>query len=398
MRTTLTTLFTLLSLALGFSQIVTTQYGQIQGNQNGNVLQFLGIPYAKPPVDSLRWRIPQPPSSWIDIQDALVFAPPCPQKEGTEIFGNEDCLYLNIWTPSLSAQLPVMVFIHGGSNQSGSTDQFLYFGKNMAERGQVIVVTIQYRLGPLGFLTHPGLEPEQANLVSGNFAVLDQIMALNWVKENIVNFGGDSSNVTIFGESAGALNVSNLMVSSLAKGLFHKAIVQSGSPLLLPYEQAKTIGTDYVNTYISTGNDDQKIQYMRTLPADSLVKDLSGGFENGIVQLNWTATLDGYVFEQDPFEAFQSGNFNKVPLVIGSNAQEVSIVAPTIVTPLAFNQFVQEIVPSNFQSSIQALYPAGTTNQQAKNAYINFFTDFQFTAPARRMASCVSDTKQKQFG
>lgn len=397
MQITLSILFILLSLMSGFAQVVSTQYGQIQGSQNGNVFQFLGIPYAKPPVvselNTLRWKAPQKPEAWIGIRDASTFAPPCPQKSENEIIGNEDCLYLNIWTPSLSEKLSVMVFIHGGGNQNGSTSEFLYFGKNMSERGNVVVVTIQYRLGPLGFLVHPGLEGEQTNNKTGNFAVLDQIMALNWLKDNIANFGGDPNNVTIFGESAGAVNVSNLLVSPLANGLFHKAIIQSGSPVMLPYQEAKNTGINYVNKYLTTGNDLEKIKYMRSLPADSLVKDLTNAFENGIARLNWTATLDGYVFEQSPFEAFQSGNFNKVPLIVGSNANEISIVAPSSITPLIFNQFIREIVPSTFQSSVRDLYPPGTSNQQARNSYINFFTDLQFTAPARRVATCISENQ-----
>jgi para-nitrobenzyl esterase len=397
MRTVLTYFFIFLFVAQGIAQVVNTQYGQVRGNQNGGVLQFLGITYAKPPIiselDSLRWKAPQHPDAWTGVRDAFTFAPPCPQKSENEIIGNEDCLYLNIWTPSLSEQLPVMVFIHGGGNENGSTSEFLYFGKNMAERGKVVVVTIQYRLGPLGFLVHPGLEREQVGNRSGNFAVLDQIMALNWLKDNVTNFGGDPNNVTIFGESAGAVNVSNLLVSPLASGLFHRAIIQSGSPVMLPYPEARNIGINYVNQYITAGNDLEKIKYMRSLPADSLVKDLTGAFENGIVQLNWTATLDGYVFEQTPFGAFQSGNFNKVPLIVGSNANEVSIVTPSSITPLVFNQLIREIVPPTFQSAVRNLYPPGTSNQQARASYINFFTDLQFTAPARRIATCVSENQ-----
>ncbi len=397
MKTLLTYFFILLFIVQGMAQVVNTQYGQIQGNQNGDVVQFLGIPYAKPPIinelDTLRWKAPQQPDTWVGVRDAFTFAPSCPQKSENEIIGNEDCLYLNIWTPSLSEQLPVMVFIHGGGNQNGSTNEFLYFGKNLAARGKVVVVTIQYRLGPLGFLVHPGLDAEQVNAKSGNFAVLDQIMALSWLKDNVTNFGGDPDNVTIFGESAGAVNVSNLLVSPLASGLFHRAIVQSGSPVMLPYQEARKIGIDYVDKYLTIGNDLEKIKYMRSLPADSLVKDLTGAFENGIVQLNWAAALDGYVFEQTPFSAFQSGNFNKVPLIVGSNANEVSIVAPSAITPLVFNQLIQEIVPSPFQSSVRNLYPPGTNNQQARTSYINFFTDLQFTAPARRLATCVSENQ-----
>ena len=183
-------LFMLTSVILK-SQIVPTQFGQIQGSANGTILQFLGIPFAKPPIDTLRWKPPLNPDNWTGVLNTTSFAPACPQKRfeqgGTNdtILGNEDCLYLNIWTPQVTAaNLPVLVFIHGGGNQQGSASEEnggtqMFFGKNLAERGNAVVVTLQYRLGPLGFLAHPGLEPENTNGISGNYAVMDQILALN---------------------------------------------------------------------------------------------------------------------------------------------------------------------------------------------------------------------------
>ncbi|TNF40822.1 MAG: carboxylesterase, partial [Bacteroidetes bacterium] len=224
------------------AQIVETQFGKIQGKKNGNVFEFLGIPFAKPPVDSLRWKAPQNPESWPGILQTTDFAPVCPQKrfaQGDTTFsieGKEDCLYLNIWTPEIDANnLPVLVFIHGGGNQQGGASQtsgntMIYSGKNMAERGNAVVVTIQYRLGPLGFLVHPGLDAENANTKSGNYAVFDQILALQWIQNNIESFGGNPSKVMIFGESAGGVNVGNLLTTPLANGLFHRACIQSASP------------------------------------------------------------------------------------------------------------------------------------------------------------------------
>src|SRR3989338_5553659 len=237
-----------ISLVTGIhAQTVTTEFGQIQGSMNGSVYQFLGIPFAKPPVDSLSWRAPQNPDAWPGILNTTIFPPVCPQKSfdqgGTNdtIIGNEDCLYLNVWTPQISAQnLPVLVFIHGGGNQQGSTSEVnggaqMYFGKNLAERGNAVLVTIQYRLGPLGFLVHPGLEPENANGTSGNYAVLDQVLALTWIQNNISNFGGDPNKVLVFGESAGGLNVGNLLTTPLANGLFQRAAIESAVPIISEY-------------------------------------------------------------------------------------------------------------------------------------------------------------------
>ncbi|MBK7970248.1 MAG: carboxylesterase family protein [Bacteroidetes bacterium] len=237
----LTILITFCLFYTAGAQVVNTQFGQVQGSLNGTVNQFLGIPFAKPPVDSLRWKAPLNPNPWSGVLVTNNFAPECPQKKfnhgstADTIIGNEDCLYLNIWSPQLTGSLPVMVFIHGGGNQQGSAGEVnggtqMYFGKNMSERGNVIVVTIQYRLGPLGFLVHPGLEPENPNNVSGNYAVLDQILALNWIQNNIAAFGGDPSRVMIFGESAGGLNVGNLLTSPLATGLFRE-LPSSRQPL-----------------------------------------------------------------------------------------------------------------------------------------------------------------------
>ena len=247
------------------------QSGKIQGQLNGNVYEFLGIPFAHPPVEGLRWKAPVFPGAWEGIKNTTEFAPLCPQKTFEQgdttatIQGDEDCLYLNIWTPTLDDnELPVMVFIHGGGNQQGGASQkvagiYLYEGKNLAERGDVVVVTIQYRLGPLGFLVHPGLESESENGVSGNYAILDQILALKWVQNNISKFGGNPSNVTIFGESAGGVDVGDLLVSPLAEGLFHRAIIQSAVPVVDEYSNAKNEGIDFVNQFISSGTDEEKI-------------------------------------------------------------------------------------------------------------------------------------------
>lgn len=386
----------------GMSQIVSTEFGQIQGSTNGTIKQFLGIPFAKPPVDSLRWRAPQNPDNWVGTLNTTTFAPVCPQKKfdqgGTNdtIIGNEDCLYLNVWTPqTTSANLPVLVFIHGGGNQQGSANEInggteMYFGKNMAERGNAVIVTIQYRLGPLGFLVHPGLEPENANGTAGNYAAMDQILALHWVQNNISNFGGDPSKVMIFGESAGGVNVGNLLTTPLASGLFQRALIQSATPVIGDYTTVKNKGIQYVDSFTVVGTDVQKIAYMRTLPADSLVKDLTPPLSGGAVGMNWQSVIDNQVFFDFPLNRIESGNFNKVPLIIGSNSEEMSLSAPPTVTPGMMNLLIATSIPAPLQAQATTLYPPGTTNSQARESYINLFTDAQFTSTTRRVAQCVS--------
>ncbi|MBL7915433.1 MAG: carboxylesterase family protein [Bacteroidia bacterium] len=397
----------LISLCLLFNagaQVVNTQFGQVQGTLNGAVNQFLGIPFAKPPVDSLRWKAPLNPDPWTGILATNNFAPECPQKKFNQgstadtIIGNEDCLYLNIWSPQLSGNLPVMVFIHGGGNQQGSAGEVnggtqMYFGKNMSERGNVIVVTIQYRLGPLGFLVHPGLEPENPNNVSGNYAVLDQLLALNWIQNNIAAFGGDPSRVMIFGESAGGLNVGNLLTSPLANGLFQRAAIQSAAPVISSYVDATNKGIAYVDTFSAPGTDVQKIAYMRTLPIDSLVKYETSPLSGGAVGMNWQAVIDNIVFDDFPKQKFESGNFNKVPLIIGSNSEEMSLSAPQNVLPFMVTALINQYVPAPYQSQAAALYPPGTTAAEARESYVGILTDAQFTATTRRVARCVSQNQ-----
>jgi len=386
------------------AQTVNTQFGQIQGSMNGTVYQFLGIPFAKPPIDSLRWKAPLNPDNWTGTLSTTNFAPVCPQKsyeQGDTTYileGNEDCLYLNVWTPQIGAgNKPVLVFIHGGGNHQGGASVIsggtqVYFGKNMAERGDVVVVTIQYRLGPLGYLVHPGLEAENINNKSGNYGVLDQILALTWVQNNISNFGGDPSKVMIFGESAGGLNVGNLLTTPLANGLFQRACIQSAVPLINDYNDSKNKGIAWVDSFAASGNDIQKIAYLRTLSSDSLMHFNESIVVGGVIQMTWQPVVDGVIFNDYETEIFQSGNFNKVPLIIGSNSEEMSLQVPQIILPIMVNALINAIVPTAYQAQTHLLYPA-SNNTEAKESYIGILTDAEFTARIRRTAQCVSQNQ-----
>ena len=384
------------------AQVINISSGPIQGKMNGDIYEFLGIPFATPPVGDLRWKAPKEPAEWREILNTTEFAPVCPQKKYEQgdttaiLEGDEDCLYLNVWTPQLDAgDLPVMVFIHGGGNQQGGASQLaggtvMYDGKNMAERGNAVVVTIQYRLGPLGFLVHPGLNAENEDGISGNYGILDQILALKWVQQNISAFGGDPDKVMIFGESAGGVDVGDLVVSPLATGLFSRAVIQSAAPVVSLYSEAKSLGVEFVDQYQHTGTDSEKITAMRNIPADSLVMSLESPVQGGFVQSKWHPALDGVVFTDLPMSSAQSGNYNKVPVIIGSNADEMSVSAPPVVTPAILNLLVQSLIPSQYRSQVLALYPPGETNEQAWESYVGILTDLQFTLPVRRAAQCLS--------
>ena len=397
----------LFSLQISFAQpTVATQFGTIEGAQNGTVQQFLGIPYAKAPVDTLRWRAPKNPDVWNNVLNTKSFKPACPQQEFAQsdttgkLRGSEDCLYLNVWTPQTGiGNRPVIVFIHGGGNQQGSASDTaagtaLYFGKNISSRSDVVVVTINYRLGALGFMVHPGLDAESPTSKSGNYAVLDQILALKWIKNNISLFGGDTANITIFGESAGGVNVGNLLLAPKAAGLFHRAIIQSAVPNLITYNEANNQGVQLVNSFANaTGTDAQKIAFMRSLPADSISLKNTSPLAGGLLQLGWGPTIDNVHFNQFPNVIFQSGNFNKVPVIIGSNADEMSLNAPLVVTATMVTTLINAKVPPVYRQQVQTLYPVGNTNAQARKAYVDILSDAQFTASVRRSARCISQNQ-----
>jgi para-nitrobenzyl esterase len=299
-----------------------TDAGALQGVRAGQLTIYRGVPYAAAPVGELRWREPQPAPPWEGVRKADAFAPACMQM-GVSMPGetppaeSEDCLYLNIWTPAKDphARLPVMVWIPGGGFIAGSAAMPLYWGDRLALEG-VIVVTVAYRLGPLGFLAHPDLTRESPHRTSGNYALMDQIAALRWVQRNIGGFGGDPTRVTIAGQSAGSNSVSLLLASPLAKGLFHQAIGESGGvfePLQIApsylLANAERDGEAYA---ASLGA--HSIADLRKLPAADLLKGAAPSVSHPIVE--------PHVLPASPYDVFAAGRQNDVPTLIGFNAEE----------------------------------------------------------------------------
>jgi len=386
---------------------VMTRFGAVRGNSYSGGLEFLGIPFAKPPVGALRWRPPEDPAPWISVLATQAFRPACPQmrfaagQDTGTADGDEDCLQLNVWTPGASgvAGLPVMVFIHGGGQQQGSAGEVqggtqIYNGRNLAARGHAVVVTIQYRLGPLGYLVHPGLEAESAG-ASGNYGVMDQIQALKWVKNNIAAFGGDPSRVMVFGQSAGGVNVGNLLTAPSAKGLFQRAAIESGGPVLGDYAGAKAKGIAFVDGLVARGTDTQKIAVLRTRDWRTIIASETPPVSGGVVQMNWQPVVDGVVFRTDPALTFASGQFNHVPLLLGSTADEMSRSVPPGVEPASVRALIAAMVPWAYREQALQLYPPGTTADEAKNAYVQILTDAQFTSLARRTARAVAPQQQE---
>ncbi len=404
--------------AQSLSDPIMTQQGPVIGEVLGDTVTFRGIPYAEPPVGSLRWQSPQPAKPRANVLNAIKFGSRCCQVGppdgnilgGTRSFmGSEDCLTLNIWAPKAKENTlrPVMFFIHGGGNVQGSAVNPLYDGKNLTEKGGVILVTINYRLAQFGFLAHPQLTAEDKNQSSGNYALLDQIMALDWVRDNIKNFGGDPSNVTIFGESAGGVNVFCLVASPLAAGKFQRAIVESGGfginvPLKdtansSQVESAEEFGLRFVKES-GCGTSSDSIACLRSKSPEELFKVLTGDagvinrFNGGTV---YGPNLDGYVLKESPIVALQANRHNNVPIMIGTNKDEATIftVMLPIDTKAGYRKTIKSLFPS-ISKQILKQYPI-SDYPSPRDAFNTFFTDLSFVCPAR-WAGLMSSINQPQ--
>lgn len=306
------------------SEPVMTTEGPVAGREDidSSVCSYKGIPYALPPLGELRYKAPEPPLSRSSIFEAYEFSPSCMQDEAFTSGGksrafSEDCLYLNIWRPGKNGTFPVMFWIHGGGYMQGAGTYQMYHGGNLAAKKDVVVVSINYRLDALGFLVLPELSVEDPHGSTGNYGLLDTIRALEWVRDNISAFGGDPGNVTIFGESAGGLSVCTLLASAPAQGLFHKAIIESGGcDLAISIERALKQSASVVDELGCAGND--VISCMRGKPAEKIVKLKDAKFKAA-------SAIDGYVLTDQPINVIKSGNFNKVPIIVGSNKDELNM-------------------------------------------------------------------------
>lgn len=360
-----TNLISLLFLSLlvvepGFAQQPTpvrVEAGLVQGTAEDGLTVYRGIPFAAPPVGELRWRPPQPAAKWDGVRKTVQFAPDPYQGDGKGKV-SEDCLYLNVWTPAKTANegIPVLVWIYGGGFSFGSTSTPTHNGEHLARKG-VVLVSINYRVGPLGFLAHPDLSAESPRKVSGNYGLLDLLAGLRWVQKNIAAFGGDPGKVTIFGESAGGIATSMLCASPEARGLFRGAISQSGGsfgpprPTTYPGENMKRLvdaeqsGTAYMKR-AGVGS----IAELRRLAPDKL----PAGFGSGAA---WPI-IDGWVIPDDQFRLYEAGKYNEVAILVGYNSDE-GLSFSREKTPNEFRENVEKRY-GPFAEKLLAVYPAGT--------------------------------------
>lgn len=301
---------------------VETKLGMLAGSEVDGIRRFFDIPYAQPPVGQLRWRAPRPALPWAGVRAARAFGPICAQERAglPPLPMSEDCLTLNVWTPAgAKGPLPVMVWIHGGGFLAGSGREPEFDGTQFARKG-VVLVTINYRVGPFGFLAHPGLTAEAAYHSSGNYGILDQILALKWIRANIAAFGGDARNVTIFGESAGSTAVSILQASPLARGLFDKAIGESTSQF---DPDGGLIGRKDLK-----GAEDYGKAFGEKLGASTIAQLRALSMQQILSKFTffWPTERDGYVLPDFVYNIFAQGKQADVPTLIGSNSDEGSTI------------------------------------------------------------------------
>jgi para-nitrobenzyl esterase len=362
--------------------------GILNGETEDDVQVFKNIPYVAAPIGDLRWRAPQPGLSWTGARDATEFGPVCPQNQKPSQFipklpYAEDCLSLNVWSPNttMAAKLPVMVWIYGGAFVTGGSAIPLYDGTDLAKRG-VVIVSFNYRLGELGFLAHPALASEHtSDEATGNFGLLDQIAALKWVQKNIAIFGGDPNNVTIFGESAGGMSVNDLMASAMARGLFTKAISESGLgfneiPTLAKAEQAST---DWGTAMGVTGSDAAALTKLRALKVEDILKHRAMDKTEG----GTAPFIDGKVITDQVSVLFARGEIAKVPYIAGSNSNEASLAQAIGSDPVKDLSKFGDALPR-----VRAIYEADgklTDEEFGRQA----FGDALFTAAAQNLAGFV---------
>ena len=333
--------------------------GELEGVNESGIKTFKGVPFAAPPVDKFRWREPQPVQNWSGIRKADKFGPRAMQ---LPVFGDmnfrsdgmkEDCLYLNVWTPSKTGneKLPVLVYFYGGGFMAGDGSELRYDGESMARQG-IVAVTVNYRLGIFGFLSHPELTKESPHHASGNYGLLDQSAALQWVQKNIAAFGGDPKKITIAGESAGSFSVSAQMASPLSKNIIAGAIGESGSLLGLnptaSLNDAEKAGADF-GTSIKANS----LADLRAMPADQLLKaTANAGFGR------FPICVDGYFFPKSPLEIFEKGEQAHVPLLVGWNSQE-----------MVYQMIMGQDKPTldNYKKTVEKLY--GDKSAEAMTVY-----------------------------
>jgi para-nitrobenzyl esterase len=401
--------------AFADAPVVHTQNGDVLGVLQGSIESFKALPFAAPPVGDLRWKPPQDPANWLGVRDGSKFSSACTQAQkdpvtgSVSVIGSEDCLYLNVFRPQRAQGVPVIVFIHGGHNVTESAAEAangvaVYDGSELAQNGNVVVVTTNYRLGALGFIAHPALSDESGYHASGNYGYMDQIRALKWVSRNIAAFGGDPKNITLFGQSSGGGGVLVSMVSPLSQGLFHRAIIHSGQFRTNDLKTAENAGLSLPQQLNCQGAADS-LQCMRNRSASDIVLAMPGGHPGGgsvSGPTRFLPVVDGRILPDFPLEIIRSGKHNHVPVLIGNVTEETSWIYQNDSSDIYTEQDYIKKVTMDYGNTIATqllnLYPStdypsprdGYNAPSPRQAYNAISADRWFVCPAQRLVQALS--------
>lgn len=373
-----------------------TTEGWAQGEADGETWLYRSVPFAAPPVGDLRWRPPAAPACYDGVWAPMAHPPACPQVSGEDIIGDEDCLYLNLWTPQAALtdgrQRPILFFIHGGGNSQGSAtvgagNQILYNGQDLAEAHDAVVIVTQYRIGALGYLTHPALAAEDPEGHSGNYGQLDLIAALNWAQANAAAFGGDPERVMIFGESAGGRNTCILVASPLAAGLFHASMMESGACVVPTRAEVEAEGLLQVEASGCAEAEDVAA-CMRAESPTALLTDRPPVVSVSGAGDAMKPYVDGYVLMDQPIDVIERGEHNRVAFGVGANADETAQEAPALASEAAYQALLRAQLGPRAEE-VLAVYPASDF-ESPQQAYIQVLTDARFVCGARRAARAAA--------
>ncbi|MCU0662107.1 MAG: carboxylesterase family protein [Myxococcota bacterium] len=388
---------------------VLTQLGPVRGTVEGESRRFLGIPYAAAPIGENRFAPPRPASPWTQERDATVAGPVCPQADmlSEAILGEEDCLTLNIFTPAMTSLEPraVMVYFHGGVFVQGSGSDPMYDGSELAARGDVIVVTLNYRIGALGFLSHPALVTEnEDHKGAGNYGIMDQQQALRFVRDNIEAFGGNPENMTLFGESVGAVSAGLHLFAPASQGLFKRIAMQSGSPFIVTLrsqQEANAVGQALAEQ-LGCASDLDPLACLRSLNPSEFIEAYESAEEGpgGIflqpadTDKTWHPTLDSVVFTEDPLQSLALGKLPDVEVLLGTNKQEGTIFLSGLMNAVEVADASQysAMLSARFGSAasdIESRYPLSSFDSP-DSAAAELIGDAFFVCPARRTARLLS--------
>ena len=382
--------------------------GLISGVAADGVRSYKGIPFAAPPVGDLRWKAPQPVISWEGVRACDHFGPECPQAPypPASIYAHppekqsEDCLYLNVWTTAKAGdKRPVMVWIHGGALTRGSGANPAYDGAALAKKG-VVLVTINYRLGPFGYLAHPELTAESPQHASGNYGVLDQIAALKWVQKNIAAFGGDPKRVTVFGESAGSWSVNVLVASPLAAGLFQRAIGESGASFnrmaYLKEDRGGPASAEKIGVAFAKAAGADSLKALRAVSAERIV-ELANNDPEG-KKFRTQPNVDGWVLPDEIRNIFAQGKQNDVPVIVGSNANEMTTLTPPETVPKTLADYRKRTAVQYGEviKDFDAAYPVNSDAEVAAG-YLDSLRDASFTLPMRTWARATATGRARAY-